>query len=165
MNFSNATAWDLNSDGSTQRTRTFNVTDTGTVHLGAQLVSSGILGVTITKTGDGTLVLANPNNSFTGPISITGGVLSISADGNLGNAINTVSMSAGGTQATGVLQVTGTFASNRDFNMSGGGQYFDVTGANIFTINNSVTGGNGLAKLDTGTLVLGGNANTLLVSV
>ncbi len=157
MNFANATAWDLSTDSTTLRSRTFTVTDNpGVVTFGSQLVTSSILGISFVKNGIGTLVLSNATNNFTGAISVTAGVLSIGSDGALGNLINTVTLNGG----TGTLQVTGTFATNRDFtNATGGGQFIDVTGSNVFTINNSFVGGNALAKVDNGTLVLAGAAN------
>ena len=148
---------DLNNTG-TYYLRTFNVTtNPGVVTFSNTLQSSGIAGAGLAKSGEGTLLLSG-SNTFTGPVSVTGGILSIGADANLGNAINTVSLSGG----NGTLQVTGTFTTGRDFNNSaGGGQGIDVTGSNTFTISNSFVGGSSLTKLDTGTLVLGGAANVL----
>ena len=157
LDFSNASQWDLSSDSTGVRNRTFNVTDNpGVVTFGAQLVDSSIVGIGFIKTGDGTLVLSNTTNNFTGAISVSGGLLSIGSDAVLGNSINTVTIGTSVPQS-GTLQVTGSFTTGRDLVTSNG--FVDVTGSNIFTVSNSVVGGGVLNKLDTGTLVLGGNPN------
>ncbi|MGV3771684.1 MAG: autotransporter-associated beta strand repeat-containing protein, partial [Verrucomicrobiales bacterium] len=63
-----------------------------------------------TKTGAGTLNLAD-QNSFTGGISLLGGVVSITADNRLGNVANDITFDGGMLQTTGAF----TFNAGRTF--------------------------------------------------
>ena len=126
---------------------------------------SGSLG--LAETGSGTLTLSG-NNSYTGPTSVSGGVLSVSSDANLGTAPGAVTPASlllnGGT-----LQATASFTlnSNRGIalgpNSGSGTGIFDVTAnqtlsyAGVLANNGNGTGS--LVKTDTGTLTLSG-ANT-----
>ena len=72
----------------------------------------------LTKTGAGTLVLGNSNNSYSGGTVISNGTVSISADGDLGAAptltnynTDTVTISSGATNGT--LLTTANVTSNR----------------------------------------------------
>ncbi len=107
----------------------------------------------VNQVGTGTTILTGAN-TYSGGTTISAGVLSVSADNNLGDA-------AGGlTFNGGVLQVTGTSFTGTsraiDLGPSGGG--FDIVdAANSFTVSQALTGGGPLSKLGAGTLILTGD--------
>ncbi|MEQ3651105.1 autotransporter-associated beta strand repeat-containing protein [Hyphomonas sp.] len=117
----------------------------------------------LTKTGAGTLTLANGNNDYVGATTITGGMLSIDsiADGGLVSGIGASSRDAenlvmlGG----GMLQYTGvTASSDRNFTVEAGGGGFDVTDSGaVLTMNGVAEGVGSITKNGDGTLVLSGN--------
>lgn len=101
------------------------------------------------KAGDGILTLTG-TNSYSGGTTFAGGILSVARDANLGAA-------AGGlTFDGGILQVTGTSftTTGRAITWGNGGGGFDIASLdNTFTLNQSLSGTGGLAKLGAGTLV------------
>jgi autotransporter-associated beta strand protein len=127
---------------------------------GDTLTVSGVVsgsGSSITKTGAGALALTN-TNTYSGQTNINGGTVSVSASANLGDgsATNTIAM-AGGT-----LQSTGTFdaGTNRTVALGTGGGTVDVTGTNALTLSGTISGSTGLAKTDSGTLIVTANNNS-----
>ena len=104
----------------------------------------------INKLDAGTLVLSG-SNSYSGGTTLSGGILQVSSDDNLGAA-------AGGlTFDGGALRVTGTsFQSTARgiiWGPAGGG--FDIAdAANVFTVGQALSGPGGLLKAGVGTLVL-----------
>ncbi len=137
----------------------------GTVTFASSAVISGTGPVTATGPG---MVILSATNTYTGATTISGGILSISADANLG----AVPASATAGQLVingGTLQVTASFTlnSNRGIALgpsSGSGTgTIDVTATNTLTyggiLANNGTGTGGLVQTDTGTLALTG-ANT-----
>lgn len=117
----------------------------------------------LTKTGAGTLTLANGGNDYIGATTITGGVLSIDtiADGGIASGIGASSSDAGNLVMSGggLLQYSGaTASSNRDFTLEAGGGGFDVTNSGTVLTMSGVAGGVGsITKNGDGTLVLSGN--------
>ncbi len=118
----------------------------------------------LTKAGPGTLLLSGAN-SFTGTLAVNGGVVSIPADGALGNAANGVTLGAGGTlrlttvtptiPATRVLTVNGTAGSPSGLDLvanqavvtvPGAGQ---ITGSGVFTVSSTSVGGSVAAGIGT----------------
>jgi autotransporter-associated beta strand protein len=91
------------------------------------------------KTGTGTVTLSG-TNSFTGSISIAGGVLSISSDGHLGNIANGISLAAGGTLRFGSAAT--------------------LTAARLITVNGSVGNPSGLSLGSSVTQILGASQLT-----
>lgn len=83
---------------------------------------SGIIGATVTggivKNGAGQLVLSNTSNAFSGGVTINGGVVTVTgtADSQLGNAANQVTINGGGVFRA---IVSGTFTTARQFNITG----------------------------------------------
>ncbi len=137
----------------------------GTVTFASTAVISGT--GPVTASGPGTVILSAAN-TYTGVTTISGGILSISADANLGAA--PASATAGQLVINGgTLQVTASFTlnSNRGIALgpsSGSGTgTIDVTVTNTLTyggiLANNGTGTGGLVQTDTGTLALTG-ANT-----
>jgi fibronectin-binding autotransporter adhesin len=129
---------------------------------GGQVVSAD--GAGLTKSGPGTLTLANPANGFTGVVTVTGGLLGATTLGNGGQAS---SIGAGGSASAnlvlngGGLQYTGTSTgTDRGFTLSGTGGIVDVSNAGTTLTDSGVIVGTGrLTKNGSGTLVLSG-ANT-----
>lgn len=115
----------------------------------SNLNSSGFL----VQAGPGTLSLTSGNNSYTGGTNITGGILSITTDGNLGT--NTVIIQAGAT-----LNVTETTSSNRNFSLcSSPGSIFTQGSSSVNhtisgTINNFTSNTGLLVQNGPGTLTL-----------
>jgi autotransporter-associated beta strand protein len=136
--------------------------DIDVVGNGSLLINGAISGAGgITKTSNGLVTLAGPN-TFTGPVSILAGALSIGAAGNLG-ASTQLTLNAGALQTTGNLSLNsgmgillgpgsgagyGTITVNSATTLSYGGVIADNTG-----------GGDSLIKNGFGTLTLSG-ANT-----
>lgn len=124
------------------------IADAGnTFDLGQTIDGSGGL----TKLGAGTLVLGGAN-TYAGATTVQGGVLSVSADNNLGAA-------AGGLTLDGsTLQVTGTAFNStaRNIVLSNGGSIDIVDASNTLDVSGAVTGNGGLTKLGAGTLALSG---------
>ena len=118
----------------------------------------------LAKNGSGTLVLSGAN-TFTGPVTLSGGVLSVGADANLGVG-NALILDGGTLKITGTVLnsyssgLIGTHAVSQSVNKTIG---FDISDpANNFVVNESLTQGTGgLIKLGAGKLTLAaGNTYT-----
>jgi fibronectin-binding autotransporter adhesin len=105
----------------------------------------------LAKTGAGVLTLSGAN-TYGGGTSVTGGVLLVSADANLGAA-------AGGlTLDSGTLRYGAGFSSGRAVTLAAGGGTFDTSGFDA-SLAGVVTGGGLLTKTGAGTLTLTGTNN------
>ncbi|GAA5126434.1 hypothetical protein GCM10023212_29860 [Luteolibacter yonseiensis] len=104
------------------------------------------------KTGDSTWTLTGTTGEVT-PWKLAGGILSVSEEGNLGDA-------AGGlTFDGGTLRITGTTydTTGRTITLADGGAGLDIANpSHTFTLSQSITGTGGLTKYGDGTLVLNG---------
>ncbi|WP_339804245.1 autotransporter-associated beta strand repeat-containing protein [Saezia sanguinis] len=141
----------LASNGSGQQSaiRTGDGTASVTPHVAINNVIAGTNG--LDKQDAGTLYLT-ANNTFSGGVSVTGGVLSVGQDSNLGAASNAVALKGG------TLEVTGGFASARNVAVTGTTSAIRTAGAGAtLTLNGNVTGAGALTKDGAGTLVLNGN--------
>jgi fibronectin-binding autotransporter adhesin len=113
----------------------------------------------LTKTGAGTLTLTGRNPSFVfRPIRVTGGMLAIQADENLGptnlevtsrGPRNTVALNGGG------LKFLSGFSTARPITLEASGGTID-SGSNDVTLTGAISGPGRLTKLGSGTLTLRG---------
>ncbi len=101
------------------------------------------------KTSDGTLILSGAN-TYTGGTIISGGVLQISSDANLGAAGGSLTFD------NATLQTTASVVSGRAVNLRGAGA-FDIASGTTSVFGGAVTGAGSLTKLGDGTLELQGN--------
>ncbi len=116
----------------------------------------------LTKSGPGKLILSGAN-TYTGSTVVNAGILSVSANNNLGDPVAGASVLFNG----GTLEATGTFAfDNGGANartVTFGDQVtskIDVTSGNALTVSGTMNGRGWLTKTGTGTLILSGAANT-----
>ena len=132
---------------------------------GANLTFGGLVtssdGANFTKTGAGTLTLANDTNDFTGIVTVSGGLLAADtlADGGLVSGIGRASSaSANLVLAGGGLQYTGgTASTNRGFTLGAGNGTVDVANAaTTLTVSGTAVGAGRLFKAGSGTLILSG---------
>ena len=118
---------------------------------------SGIIGGagSLTKIGPGTLTLAG-TNTYNGGTDLNGGILSVSADSNLGAAVGPLIFN------DGILETTATLTSSRKITLNAGGGTFQVdTTGNTTTHSGIIVGAGSLTKTGPGTLTLTGiNAYT-----
>ncbi|HEY1380085.1 MAG TPA: autotransporter-associated beta strand repeat-containing protein, partial [Gemmataceae bacterium] len=153
---------------------TFTVNVTGTVTPGSVTVANtggttytfadggsgaiaGNTGLSMTSDGTGTLVIGT-HNTFTGPVSVTNGIVSVSSADNLGAANNTLTLAGGTLRATASLDLGAT----RAVTLAAGGGTFDVSASATLTVSGVVSGAgatDALTKTGAGTLVPSG-ANT-----
>ncbi|MGZ8139259.1 autotransporter BatB [Bordetella bronchiseptica] len=103
----------------------------------------------LTKTGDGTLVLEH-DNTHAGGTRVTGGVLRVSRDENLGEAHGMLTLDGG------TLSTTAGFASRRNATVGNGSGRIVVADAATLDLQGDVAGAGRLVKEGAGTLALGG---------
>jgi len=118
-------------------------------------VSNTAFGFGIQKNGNGTMLLTNAANDFTGTVNINTGVLAVSNDGALGAAANVINIQGGHFLATE------TFTSTRNFRTLNAGSEIRVMPGKTLTLSGQLTNATSqaIAKGDMGRLVLSG-ANT-----
>lgn len=100
----------------------------------------------INKADLGTLIL-NGNNQYQGGTQVSGGVLQVSSDGNLGAAGTGIGLSGG------TLRYGAAFDTARQVTLSGVGGAIDTNG-NSVSLLSAVTGNGNFTKLGKGTLTL-----------
>jgi fibronectin-binding autotransporter adhesin len=133
--------------GTGNRTFTLTGINTGNNTLAAQIVNPTAGGVTaLTKTGTGTWILTNPNSSYTGITTVSGGVLGVSKFANGGQLS---SIGASSNAATNLvignnsrLRYTGTGdTTDRQFSLDPGTTFIESsgTGAVVFANTGNVT--------------------------
>lgn len=108
-------------------------------------------GKTLTKAGNGTLVLSG-NNSYSGNTIVQGGTVSVSSDNNLGAAGSSVVLNGGR------LSSTASFASARQVVLNRTG-YIDVANGTVLGLSGTLSGAGDLLKTGQGTLQLTNTAN------
>jgi autotransporter-associated beta strand protein len=127
---------------------------TGPAVISGTLAGSGANG-NLTKSGTGTLVLTAAN-TYSGTTTLSGGLLSISADNNLGSTSRLV-FNGGGLQVTGASVTSLNAAWAPAFTATQPVTFDIADAANTFTVSqllNQTTGG--LTKSGSGTLVVTG---------
>ena len=126
------------------------VTVTGTnptIDVAGQLLTttfSGAIadaGAGFTKDGLGTLVLSG-TNTFTGPLTVAGGILSVGADANLGAATAGLVLNGGSFQNTASF----TLGASRTVAVTGTGT-FNIANGTTLTVGAPITGAGSLAKV------------------
>lgn len=133
----------------------FDAADLTTLTVNSSLSGAGGL----RKTGNGTVVLAAASgSSFMGLVEIDGGILSVSADNQLGNSSNVILLDTGTLQLNYTPPGNTTFTRNITVGSSGGA--VDVTTGNSVTFANVISGSGFFKKSGTGVLVLAGPGNT-----
>ena len=157
-------------DGGTSGSIIGNVTNNGTLIFNRSdtVTFDGVISGTgnVAQLGTGTTVLLG-DNTYSGSTEINAGVLSISQDANLGTPPSSFDpdhlLFNGVTGGRRTLQATASFTlhPNRGVTLNSDGSTFDVTGSNELDIGGVITGGFGLYKSGTGTLILSGD-NTYL---
>ncbi|GEP44951.1 autotransporter-associated beta strand repeat-containing protein [Brevifollis gellanilyticus] len=129
-------------------------------------LSGNLTGTGFTKSGAGTMVINNAtpaNNTFTGNINITQGVVSVNADAQLGNAANLVVLNP--STGTSTLRATDTFTLNHTIQFAGTAntRTIEVSNGKTLTIGSAFDLNSGagnaavLTKADMGTLALNVN--------
>ncbi|MDR0787698.1 MAG: autotransporter outer membrane beta-barrel domain-containing protein [Gemmatimonadota bacterium] len=125
-------------------------------------IQSNLSGTTqLAKHDLGTLVLSG-NNSYTGGTEMSGGVVRVAADNNLGAASGALGFDGG------TLDVTASFTTARavhlvgEYNPSlpGLGGTFEVENGVTLTLTGAIDGSGSLTKTGPGTLLLAGTANS-----
>ncbi len=100
--------------------------DYGSLTVSSTLVNNG--NAALTKSGSGTLVLSNANNSYTGTTYLNGGITNIAADASLGSG--TVAFNGGALQLASGYAST-LFSNNRTLNIGYDGGTIDTNGNNV----------------------------------
>ena len=121
-------------------------------HLVFDATTNGIFSGDISGTGDVTslgILTLSGDNSYAGGTIINGGILSVSADNNLGDAAGTITFDGG------TLRALAPFTSLRGITLNAGGGRFDPNG-NILTLSGSIVGGGPLTVSGSGILNLSG---------
>lgn len=135
--------------------QSWNVESGRLLNLAAHVYEAGT-GSRLTKTGAGTLVLSN-GNAYSGGTTISGGVISISSDSNLGFSPATATPGNitfdGGTLATTANVALGA---NRGIEIGAGGGAVVVDPSTQLTFSGIIAGSGPLTKGGAGTLVLAG---------
>ena len=125
-------------------------------NLGTTLTLTNIVsgtGNTLTKAGDSILALSGANTY--GKTVISGGMLTVGADNNLGATPGSATADSI-TIGNGRLGLNGNFTlgANRGITLTNANAGIDVYGGNTATVAGVITGAGGLTKFGTGTMIL-----------
>jgi outer membrane autotransporter protein len=123
----------------------FDVSQIGAKGSAAQYQGFGVF----EKTGTSTWTLTGTTTAVT-PWTLTGGVLQIASDGNLGDASGALTFNGG------TLENTASLSTSRNVTLAANGTLLTDTGTTL-TLNGTIAGTGALTKNGAGTLVLGGD--------
>ncbi len=121
----------------------------------AAAIQDGLGKVALSVSAGSTLTLTSPNNSFSAGTTVSGGTLSVSADGNLGAGNGGLLLSDGVLQGAAAC----TLNSGRNITLSGN-TGFDVLAGQTLAVAGPVSGAGSLTKTNSGRLLLSGAANS-----
>ena len=118
--------------------------------------------IAMTKTNSGMLTIQN-NNTFTGPVNINGGTVSVAAVAPTGGAQplgagNALNLNGGTFQYTGAAAGVGEFGRNLTLGSGGGTIDQSSTSGIYFFITNKISGAGSLTKAGSQQLILGDGA-------
>ncbi len=111
------------------------------------LLQDGAGALALTKVGTGTLILSG-TNTYTGTTTLSGGILAVGNDNNLGSGALAFT---GGT-----LETTGSLSSNKTVTLGPGGGTLLTDAGTISALSGPIIGAGPLTKTGTGTLTLSG---------
>ncbi|MBZ9775003.1 autotransporter-associated beta strand repeat-containing protein, partial [Mesorhizobium sp. CO1-1-8] len=141
---------------------TINVSQNGTnLTFGGVVTSSD--NASLTKTGAGTLTLANAGNNYIGVTTISGGALAVGtlANGGLASGIGASSNDSANLILNGgeLSYIGATASSDRGFTLQSASTISVTNAASTLTLSGTATGPAGFFKNGAGTLVLAGTNN------
>jgi fibronectin-binding autotransporter adhesin len=118
--------------------------------------------IALTKTNSGTLTIQN-NNTFTGPVNVNGGTVSVASVAPTGGAQplgagSALNLNGGTFQYTGAAVGVGGFTRNITLGANGGTIDQESTSGIYFFITNKITGTGSLTKAGSQQLILGDGA-------
>ena len=124
------------------------------ISIGQNMAGTG----SITLNGSGVTTLAG-SNSFTGPVTVNGGILQINSDNALGavpgSATNDITLNGGQLYN---YNSSIALSANRNITLTSSNGYFQPWGGYTFTVNGQISGPGSLGiSLDNGTVLLNGS--------
>jgi fibronectin-binding autotransporter adhesin len=131
-------------------TGTWNIAGSNSLNISGNITETGG-SRGLNKTGAGTVILSG-TNTFTGGLTLTAGIVSISSNNNLGAS------SGGLVFSGGTLQITQNVIGSRAIAMTGAGT-FDVAIGKIMEDSGVISGNGALSLTSFGTLILSGSGS------
>ncbi|MEN3940092.1 autotransporter-associated beta strand repeat-containing protein [Prosthecobacter sp. SYSU 5D2] len=121
---------------------------TGHSIFGQQLTDYANHPLSLTKSGSGTWLLSNLDNSFTGGITMTGGQLRISGDGALGAVNNNITFTTGNSilVATQTMTLNASRTITVDAGRTASFNIIVIGGANFLQIDSKITGAGNVSR-------------------
>ncbi|HZE57634.1 MAG TPA: autotransporter-associated beta strand repeat-containing protein [Chthoniobacterales bacterium] len=136
--------------GAGSKTLTITGSNTASNTISGAIVNNSVSNLTsVVKSGTGTWVLSG-TNTYSGGTTVSGGILAVSSDANLGATTGSLTINAA------TLEATASFTSARAISLGNASSTFMVDPTFTFTANGIITGTGTLNKTGSGTLVLGG---------